>query len=192
MPGTIAYIIPTEDMTLTEQANLRKKAVMAGVKLAISKSIANQSDALRLDNPESVDVREFRPIADAGAALDQWNTAALAVVGTDYSVFQAIAAPALAANRVAVFYKVSIETTPCPVSLLLIRSGGAVGNVKAWFDLEQLVNGTRVDGYFSTPMVVSPTDPFAIQVRCRIATGVLARVQLGAWIIEPRGSQITG
>jgi CRISPR/Cas system endoribonuclease Cas6 (RAMP superfamily) len=139
---------------------------------------------------QSVDVREFQPILDAGAALDQWNTAALAVVGNAYSCFQAIAAPVLAANKLAVFYRVQIETVPLPVSRLIFRSGAAAGNILAEFDLEQLACEQVMVGYFSEPVVIDPTTTFAAQVLCRIATGVLARVQLGALIFEPAGSLI--
>ncbi|MDD3494175.1 MAG: hypothetical protein PHZ19_11845 [Candidatus Thermoplasmatota archaeon] len=140
--------------------------------------------------PKSLDIREMQPILDAGTALDQWNTAALAVVGTAYSALQAIAAPVNAANRVVVFWKCGIETAPSPVSRLIFRSGGAAGNILALFDLEQLVNWLVVEGYFSEPVVIDPTQTYAVQVLCRIATGVLGRVQLGAYVFEPAGQTI--
>ncbi|MDD4986974.1 MAG: hypothetical protein PHQ43_14595 [Dehalococcoidales bacterium] len=208
--STLNYIVPTGSMTLTDQKAYRQAAVAAGIERAADKGIGNIRDEipgvnvndrqarvnailkyLETDNiPPSIDVREFQPILDAGTALDQWNTAALAVVGTAYSCFQAIAAPVMAANRLAVFYKVGIETVPLPVSRLIFRSGGAAGNIIGEFDLEQLVNRLETDGYLSEPVVIDPTGTFAAQVLCRIATGVLARVQLGGLIFEPAGSTI--
>lgn len=193
MPGNINYIIPTDSMTLSKQEEMRRGAVVAGISRAVSKLGAAPSDVDRVKQglpPESVDVREFQPILDAGAALDQWNTAALAVVGTAYTVFQAIAAPTLAANKIAVFYKVGVETIPPPVSRLIFRKGGAAGNIVGIFDLEHLFTQERLEGYFSQPQVFDPTDIFALQVLARIATGVLARVPMGAWIIERAGQVV--
>ena len=135
-------------------------------------------------------VRHAENILDFGTALDQWNTAALAAVGTAYSVFQAIGAPTMANNKLAVLYKIGIETIPVPVSLLTIRSGGATGNIKAEYDLEQIVNGLELEGYVSEPVPFDPTETLAIQVLARIATGVLARIQLGMYVIEPKGQRI--
>lgn len=205
------YIVPVGSMSLMDQKDYRMNAVAAGLLRAGDKKIGTIDDEIPglagvVDKerrvaaikgylqgggwPRSLDLREFQPILDAGAALDQWNTAALAAVGAAYSCFQAIAAPTLAANRLAIFYKVGVETVALPVSRLIVRSGGAVGNILAIFDLEQLVNRLETDGYFSEPVVIDPNIIFAVQVLCRIATGVLARVQLGAYIIEPSGQTI--
>ena len=177
----MSFLIAKDELTLTDMRNFRAAAEEAGVARAMQKLTRTRDELL---------VRSFENILDAGAALDQWNTAALAVVGTAYSVFQAVAAFALANNKVVVFYKVGVETLPFPVSLLTFRKGGAAGNIKAEFDLEQLVNGNTLEGYFSEPVVYDPTDLIAVQVLSRIATGVLARVQLGAWIVEPVGQRI--
>jgi hypothetical protein len=177
-----------------DQKNYRQQAIITGMKHAISKSIGDESDlALIRDGktPESVDVRDAQNILDFGAALDQWNTAALAAVGTNYSCTQAVAAPTLAANKVAIFYKVGIETVGFPVSRLTFRSGGALGNILAIFDLEvALANRLEAEGYLSEPIVIDPTMTFAAQVMARVATAVLARVQLGCIIIEPAGQVI--
>jgi len=58
------------------------------------------------------------------------------------------------------------------------------------FDLEQLVNRLETDGYFSEPVIIDPTATYAVQVTCRVATGVLARVQLGCFVFEPAGTVI--
>lgn len=208
--GAVCYITPTERLTLTDQKTYRINAIAAAIDRAYTKSLGSKDDYPGLANiqdpatrveliksqimqgnmPRSLDVREFQPILDAGAALDQWNTAALAVVGTAYSMFQAIAAPALAANKVVVFYRVGIETAPSPVSRVIFRSGGAAGNILALFDLEQLVHALSTEGYFSEPVVIDPNTTFAVQVLARIATGVLARVQLGNFVVEPAGQVI--
>jgi hypothetical protein len=58
------------------------------------------------------------------------------------------------------------------------------------FDLEQIINHQNVEGYFSEPVVVGPAITYAIQVLCRIATGVLARMQVGSFVIEPAGQVV--
>jgi len=209
--GAISYIQPSEQLTQTDRKESRINAMASGIVRAYSKSIGNpdqdyptmkdvRGDAARVayvksqvmagNPPASLDIREMQPILDAVTVLDQWNTAALAVVGAAYSVFQAVPAPANPNNRIIVFYKVGIETPAGPVSRLLFRSGGAAGNTLAVFDLEQILNSLVVEGYFSEPVVIDPAITYAVQVLARIATGLLARVQLGNFVIEPNGQTI--
>jgi hypothetical protein len=182
--GIESYVIPKGDLTLTQRMAYRSNAIDAAKSRAIALGIATSKDGL--------DVRPFSSLTDAGAALDQWNTAALAVVGTAYSVFQAIAAPILAANKLAVFFGVGIETVPSPIGLLIFRSGAAAGNIRYQFDLEQLINSEEIDGYFTEPIVYDPTRQFAIQAVARIATGAIARVQIKGFVIEPQGQIMAG
>ena len=178
----MSYIIPKEELTLTDQKAFRSMAVDRAVARAIALKIAGV--------PSELNVRAFENILDAGTALEQWNTAALAAVGTAYSLFQAVTAVTLSTNKLAVFYGVAIETTPSPISLLTIRSGGATGNITAEFDTEQLATCDVVAGYFSEPVVIDPSRFFAVQGMCRIATGTFARIQLKALIVEPVGQRI--
>lgn len=215
--SSLNYVIPTGSMDEVMQANYRIKAVAAGIERAAVKDIGDIVDdipgykearatptmsardarvaiilAYLADGniPPSIDIRELQNILDAAAALDQWNTAALAAIGVNYTCFQAVGAPVLAADRLAVFYKIGIETAPLPVSRVTFRSGGAAGNIVGVFDLEQLVNRLETDGYLSEPVVYDPSQTFAVQVLCRIATLAIARVQLGALIFEPAGNVI--
>lgn len=181
---TISVLIPKDDISQARRDKYRTDAVNAGLRRAVELRIAPSADQLN--------VRGFLNILDVGAALDQWNTAALAVVGTAYSVFQAVAAPVIAANKIAVFYKVGVEDPLLPVSQLIFRSGGALGNILYQFDLEQMYNELETVGYFSEPVVIDPQRTFAVQVTCRIATAAICRVQLGAFIIEPKGQLIAG
>lgn len=199
--GSINVIQPIDTATLSDQKEFRLRALAAGLARAAYKKLGSIGDDLADREiaykyiqagkwPKSLDCREAQPILDFGCALDQWNTAALAVVGTAYSALQAIAAPALAANKIAVFWKIGLETVPVPVSRITFRSGGAAGNVVGVYDLEQLINHQQLIGYFSEPVVIDPTTTFAVQVLCRIATGVLADVQLGCFIFEPAGTTV--
>ena len=175
----MSYLIPKDELTLTDIRNFRSSAVEKGIARALELKIA--PDRLQLS------VRPFFCLLDAQAATEQWNTAPLAVINTPYSVFQATAQPVLLANKLAVFFKVGVETAPLPVAQLIFRSGGAAGNILAQFDLEQLVNALETEGYFTEVVVIDPGRMFAIQVTARIATTVFARVQLGGLVIEPAG-----
>lgn len=211
--SSLNFILPTGSMTLTDQKDYRIGAIAAGIERAADKGIGNIADdiqgvggvhdkdarvaailayLLAGQIPRSIDIREMQLIVDIPAiVLDQWNTAALAAVGVAYSVFQAVAAPVMAANRLAVFYKVGVEAVaPINVSRLTFRSGGALGNIIGLFDLEQLVNRLETDGYFSEPVIIDPTATYAVQVTCRIASGVFERVQLGCFVFEPAGTVV--
>lgn len=176
-------LIPKEDLSLGQVSGFKQAAIAKGIERALARGIAGSEDELVC--------RHAQNIADFGTALDQWNTAALAAVGTAYSVFQAIAAPALANNKVAVFYGVGIETAPNPVSLLNFRQGAAGGTTYAIYDCEQLNNGQRTEGYFSEPIWYDPSEVLNVTVTARIATALLARVQLYCYIIEPKGPIIS-
>jgi|APFre7841882654_1041346.scaffolds.fasta_scaffold03650_8 hypothetical protein len=182
--GTISSVIGRDDLTTSQREQWRKDAV--------NKAKTFAKDKLGVKDTSQLDSRDWQNVLDAGTALEQWRTAALAVIGNNYSVFQAVAAPVLAANKVAVFYGVGIEDVPLPVSQIIFRTGGINGNILYQFDLEHMVNNLECVGYFSEPVVIGPTQPFAVQVVARIATGLFARVQLLAYTIEPKGLTVTG
>lgn len=207
--GSRQYIIPKDGMTLSDQKDLRINALAAGIQRAIEVGIGTwdkneipQVDAKSPNRPDfksvkqflmaggwpkSIDVREFQPIADAGSALDQWNTAALAAVGTLYSCLQAVAtAPiALRANKLVVFYKIAIPVATFPVSRLVFRNN-ATGNFLAQYDLEQLMAQETPEGYLSEPFVIDPNMTFAIQVMARVVAGASTIVP-GNFVFEPTG-----
>lgn len=178
----MSYIIPKDELSISKMEEYRAKALAA----AIDRIVNKLGGA-----PREYETRMWQNILDApGAPLEQWNTAALAVVGNPYSVFQNQPVVALANNKFAVFYGIAIETAPCPVSRLTFRVGAIAGNVLAEFDLERIINATTVEGYFSQPVPIDPGQTFACQVTCRIATGAIARVQLWNMVIDTAGSVI--
>jgi len=179
----MSYIVPSEELTLTDKKQLRNEALEAGIARALKLGLASSREGLIAREPEN--------IADFGTAADQWLTAALTAVGTLFTVFNNIATPTLANNKLVVFYKVGVETAPSPVSLLWFQLGAAAGTTKAVFDLEQLVNHLVVEGYFNEPVVYDPTNVLNVRVTCRILTNLQARVQLGGFLVEPRGQVIS-
>ena len=202
-------LTPTEGLTLTDRKSYRVAAIAAGIERAYQKKVGSRDDIpglsenLPIDQrvaiissfvksgqiPLSLNIREFQPVLDAGvvaAANDFWTTAALAAVGTAYTIFGGAApilAPVNGANQIVIFWKAGVETAGFPVGRLTFRTGGIAGNILAEYDLEQLANWTVPEGYFSEPVVIDPTITYAVQVLCRIATGAVARVQLGATVI---------
>lgn len=172
----MSVLIPTEELTLTDKKGFRAAAVEAGINRAIAKAIGAREELV---------YRQWQNIADAITAAEAWATAALAAVGVNYTVFQAIAAPILANNKVAVFYGVGVATVPNPVSRLAFRVGAAAGTTKAVFDLELLDTVLIPEGYFSEPIIYDPQQVLNIVAMARIATGLAARVILKGYIIEP-------
>ncbi len=218
--GVKMFLVNTGSISLMDQKSFRTAALAAGLEACMSKPIGSvgtdipglpnvglglsSPDAIRAARlaliqdyiskgnwPGSVDVREARPTADFGATNDRWETAALAVAGNPYTVFNGAAAPTMASNKLAVFYRVSIEDAPPPVANLVFRSGGAAGNIIGQFDLEQILNRQDTEGYFSQPVVIVPSVAFAATVTARIATNAFARMQLGCFIFEPAGQTIS-
>ena len=174
----MSYIVSKDDCSLSDRKQFMQRAEAAG--------IARYHELVGRSTDELVS-RQALNIVDFGAAVEQWRTAALAAVGTNYSVFQAAAPVTLANTKLLVVYGISIETTPVPVSRLVMRMGSATGNVKAEYDLEQIINSDTLQGYFNQAVVFDPQAIFDIQVTCRIATGVFARIQLMNFLIEPVG-----
>lgn len=215
--SSIQFVTPSEQLTLTDRKDYRCAALAAGIERCYQKAIGNRDDipglsatlplgerlamiAALLKNggsPKSLDIREFQPLLDvpglvAAAGLDSWVTAVLAGINTFSSVFSTIPAPVNPANRTVVFWKVGVETAGFPVSRIVFRTGGITGNILANFDLEQLVNAWVPEGYFSEPVVIDPQQTYAVQVRDRgvlgVSTGLVANVQLGAFVFEPAGT----
>ena len=212
-------LVMSNDMTLSAKKDYRLNALAAGYERCGVKGIGTiNKDIAGLENipesqtlarvafiktflaggqtPASIDQRELQPIAGgpdlvAGTALDMWLTAALAVVGTPYSCFQAIAAPQLIVGKLMVCYAVSVESAvvPMPVSRLIFRRGGAAGNIQAVFDMEPMGVRWEPDAFFSEPVVIDPQEIFAIQVICR-AVAAATPVHIHNFLFESTGQVI--
>jgi hypothetical protein len=178
----MSYLIPADQLTLSDIKGFKQSAQAA----AFARVQAKMGMAVNEQQ-----LRQWLNMLDAAPApLEQWNTAALAVIGTPYSVFQNQATVTLPANKLAVFWGVSIETIPLPVSRLQFRSGAAAGNLLADYDLEPLADAQNVVGFFNQAVVMDPQFTFACNVICRIATGAVGRVKLLNYVFEPIGQTI--
>ncbi len=209
--GTRQYLIPTDSMTLADQKDYRINALAAGIQRALEKGVGvwdkreiSQPDPQHPNRPDfkavkqflinggwpaSLDVREFQPALDAGVAagVDSWFTAALAVVGTNYSAMGAVGTAPIAnrANKLTVFYKIAIPVAAFPVSRLIFQNL-AGGNFLAQFDLEPLIAQQTQEGYFSEPFVIDPNMTFFIGVRCQAVSAAI-RIVPGNFVFEPTG-----
>jgi hypothetical protein len=212
------YLVNVQDLSLMDKREYKLKALAAGLERCEVKGIGNlhadipglekiPSGALssRVDFiynaikggkfPESIDQRELvtgpaRTDFVVATALDAMVTAPLAVIGLPYSCFQAVAAPQLLINRLVVFWGVSINTVPLPCSWLIFRTGGALGNVEAMFDLQTQETRLEYDAYFSEPVVYDPQEVFAAQVIASIATGAAAQVHVHSFLFGPAGQTV--
>jgi hypothetical protein len=212
------YLVNVDDLSLSDKREYKMRALAAGLERCEVKGIGNlHADIPGLENiptgqisrrvqyiydaikggkfPETIDQRELvtgpaRTDFVAATALDQFLTAPLALVGAAYSCFQAIAAPQLLINRLVVFWGVSVNTVPLPVSWLLFRTGGALGNVEAMFDLQTQETRLEFDAYFSEPIVYDPQEVFAVQVLASIATVAPAQVHLHNFLFGPAGQTV--
>ena len=183
MSYNLQILIPKDDITLTKREAFRQMAIDKGVARAIQMGIAPAEDQL--------DVRPFLPLLDAVAVIDRWlSNPLIAPVGGDISIFNGAAVVVMPATRLVVWYKVGIETTPVPVSELVFRTNAIAGSIMRQFDLEQIINADTMEGYFSNPIIWEPSRTYAAQVRVRIATGIGGAVQLGGFVIEPKGNTI--
>jgi len=211
------YLVNVEDASLSDKVKFKRYALAAGLERCEVKGIGDlnadipglqsTSDADKAGRvdliakyletgkwPRSIDQRELvtgpaRTDFVAATALDEMVTAPLAVIGTAYSCFQAIAAPQLIINRLTVFYGISINAAPDPVSYLLFRTGGALGNVIAMFDLQGQDTRLQYDAFFSEPVVYDPQQVFAVQVLCKIVAAA-TRVHLHNFTFGPTGQTI--
>lgn len=214
------YLVNFEDLSLMDRKEYKLLALAAGLERCQAKNVGSPNsdiqglEALPESNklarvklirdyiaaggwPRSIDQRELATgpaqndfTAASVTVLDEMVTAPLAAVGTAYSCFQAVGAPQLLVGKLLVFYGISIETAPTPVSYLLFRKGGIAGNIQARFDLQGQNTRLAYDCFFSEPVIIDPSDVFAIQVICRVATAVAARIHLHNFLFEGSGEVI--
>jgi len=196
-------LIPDSRATQTDQKNYVIEAVAAGLERCQLKGIGNlNADIPGLESiaakdlrvrvdlikkylqtglwPKSIEMAPLDPTTElvAATALDDWLTAALAVVGTFYTCTQAIVAPQMLAGKLMVCWGVSLANAPQNVSKLRFRKGGAAANIVAEFDLQELETKQEACGFFAEPVIYDPQDIFAIQARCQNVTGVAERVYI--------------
>ncbi len=207
------YLVMSNDMTLSDKKEYRLNALSAGLERCGLKGIgdinadipglqpiplANKLARVKLIHdfiatgqwPRTIDQRELAPLTDfaIAAAQDSWLTVALAVGGI-VSALNAAAAYTLLVGKLMVCYGVSVESAivPMPVSRLIFRRGGALGNIIAQFDMEEMGVRWEPDAFFSEAVVMDPQELFAIQVLGRAVSAAGERVHVHNFLFETSG-----
>ncbi len=189
MPVQLSFVRPTEELENQpgKIESLIRSVTEEGINRALELKVLTTRDQAK--------VREADNVVDFGTAAGGWLTMPLLVAGNLYSVFAtavpAALTPQLATTRVAICYRISVETVGFPVDQISFREGAAAGTTKAVYDLEGLASCLKPDGFLSQPVVYDPQDVLNIVVRCRIVTGAQARVRIGTFIIERGGGVIS-
>jgi hypothetical protein len=188
MGEKLCYVIPTEEIALSEQSQRRRDAALAG---------KNRAAIKWSQSVENLTARDANYVTDfiapsalpVVAGVGGWLSMPFAVVGNFYSVFAngtpAAISPVCPTNQLWVFYKVTILTVagPDPAGILQFRTG-AQFNLKYQFDLENLYGKNVSDGYFSFPVTYENPEIATVNVSARVALLAGCRVKLGCFIIE--------
>jgi hypothetical protein len=186
----MSYIVPTNELTLSDIKAFRSAAVEAGIARALSLGLARSRDELV--------VRHALPFTDFpnGWTIEQYRNPAIAAAGWG-SVFDAGAlplfAPTLANSKVAVFYKFADYDANPTITGLRFRVGGTGATTKASFHL-QLVTGAKLepDVYFTEPVIYDPQDVVYIEAYYNGAIGALGEnFAFECFITERAGANIS-
>ena len=191
----MSYIIPSDNLSLIDQARLRGEAdKMARTRLAKKLAVPVES-ALNPVSPAIICrdedyVTDFVPAATS-AGLAGWLSMPLAAVAGMYSIFAnnvpAALTPQVQNNMAVVFYGAEAllgDAAGETVAFIQFCVGQA-NNRRAQFNLECLYAAQSASGFFSQPVYYDPQEIMNVQIRARVATGVGARIRLKTFIAEP-------
>jgi len=189
----MSYVIPTNELTLTDIKSFRGGAIEAGIIRALALGIAR--------NREELVVREATPHTDlwdgvSGYAAEYYTTRALfpAVAGTWALVYDTalLTAPALGRTKVAVFYKIADSMADPQVTGVRFRVGATGATTKASFLIQLPIdNKLEPEVYLSEPVVYDPEDIMFIEWVARAATPATEELSFGCFIIERTGGTVS-
>lgn len=186
----MSYIVPTNELTLTDIKGFRASAVEAGITRALALGLARTRDELI--------VRMAFPFTDFpnGWTIEQYRNPLIAAVGWG-SVFDAGAvpafAPALANSKVAVFFKFADYSVAPVISGIRFRVGGTGATTKAFF-FQQLETGAKLepDVYFTEPVVYDPQDTVYLEAYYDAPVAALGEAfAYGCFIVERAGANVS-
>lgn len=186
--ATYSTFIPSGELTITDQKNLKEDAIKAGIDRALFKKLGSSASELA--------VREIRPSIDlptAFAAGDRWIfPAPAAAVPAAFTVTNWIN-ERVPVNTILVFFGAAFESAAPEISELFFRSGpGGAGRTAAVFNVESCYTKMESDGYFSVPVTYDPQENCFIQVTNRIPIAAVGTILiLKGYAIEPRREQVS-
>jgi hypothetical protein len=182
------YLIRYDDTREDQRQQYRADATN------LLRSFAAQNKIGASGDPTDYVVRDFQPLLDITTPpnLNRWQTAALAAIGTYYTVFQNQATVPIQNNMAVCVYSVSVLDANFPVSRLRIQEGVNGATTYGDFDLQQMENNLTATGYLSQPVLFGPQRIMNITVCSKVATGAIGNVSLGILVVEPFGKNISG
>jgi len=189
----MSYVIPTNELTLTDIKTFKAAAEEAGIARALTLGIARSRNELV--------VREAYPRADLGTAATGWTTEeyismAIPAANAWCSAFSAGALPGtvhqLSRAQVAVFYKFADTETAPVVTGVRFRVGATGSTTKASF-YTQLATEAKLepDVYFSEPVIYDPDDWIYIEIYPTGNIGGQESIPFGCFIIERTGGTVS-
>lgn len=189
----MSYVIPTNELTLTDIRAFRGAAIEAGIVRALALGLARSREELV--------VREANPNPDffdgvSGYLINYYVTRAAfpAVAGAWALVFNAavLTAPLLARTHVVVFYKIADADADPQVTGVRFRVGPTGATTKASFFIQLPIdNKLESEVYLSEPVVYDPEDILFVEWCARIATPDPEELSFGAFIVERTGATVS-
>ena len=184
----MSYVVPTNELTLGDIKAYKNGAILAGIARALALGLAR-------DEKELV-VRQALPATDFGApagyVLEEYRNQAMAA-GVWTLLFDGGAAPVLANNRLAVFYKFANYSVAPTMPAIRFRIGPTGASTKATFHM-QLDTGSKIepDVYFTEPVIYDPQDTLFIEGYSTVGIGALGEAfAFGCFIVERLGAVIS-
>jgi hypothetical protein len=185
----MSYVVPTNELTLGDIKGFKQAAIEAGILRALSLGTAR-------DRSELV-VRQALPHTDFGAAgagyaLEEYRNGAMAA-GVWTLLFDTLAAPILAPNQLAVFYKFANYSVAPTIPAIRFRLGPTGASTLATFHI-QLDTGSKLepDVYFTEPIIYNPQDTLFIEGYSTVGVGALGEAfAFGCFVVERLGAVIS-
>lgn len=178
----MSYVIPVEELSISKMEAYRKAAKGKAIKRAL--------DLKLVDKQEELSFREALPATDFGAAYTNESYVTGAIVVNTWTLAGDLgAATQLANNKVAVFYKITCEAAPNPITAVRFRLGPTGATTLGTFMIQQFVNTKMTpEVYLSEPVVYSPSQWLNIQCYARVAVAAAGyQLGFGCFIAEPVG-----
>jgi hypothetical protein len=182
----MSYVIPVEELSIAKMEGFRRAAKDAAIKRAL--------DLRLVTNKNELSFREAMPATDfALTYTNELYLSGAVVVNTWTLVGDLAAVSQLANNKVAVFYKITCEDAPNPVTAVRFRLGATGATTLGSFMIQQFVNVKMTpEVYLSEPVVYSPSQWINIQMYCNPAVPAAGyRLGFGCFIAEPVGEVVS-
>lgn len=188
----MSYVIPTNELTLTDIKNFKIAAIEAGITRALALGLARSREELvvREANPDP----DFSEPGAVGYAINYYVTLAAIplTAGTWDLVFSTVTAPVLARTHVAVFYKIADADEDPQVTGVRFRVGPSGATTKASFFIQLPIdNKLEPEVWLSEPVVYDPEDTLFIEWCARINTPDPEELSFGCFIIERTGATVS-